>query len=209
MRGALGGARARENRVRLRVTSTAVGIATVAVLLLLIVACGSSTETVPIPQETAAEALRSKLESAGLEVTWLEASQRSDFFDSNVRRATLQIGDAGGSLINLYRFPDQRRRRRRRWSRRSRRQRGTGGRGCRHGLVEWPTALLPSGSVDRAVLREREPCGQPSAIGSFWPRCRRSWVLSSQARRMISRGSLGGYAATWVEVAALAALARR
>lgn len=91
--------------MRFRVRSSASSLATLAVLLLL-VGCGSATETVPIPQESAAETLRSKLESAELDVTWLAASQRSDFFDSDVRRATLQIDGPDASLINLYRFPD-------------------------------------------------------------------------------------------------------
>jgi hypothetical protein len=37
---------------------------------------------------------------------WLSASQRSDFFDSDVRRATLQIDGSDFFLVNLYRFPD-------------------------------------------------------------------------------------------------------
>ena len=84
-----------------RTSFLTVNLATVAVLLLL-VGCGSATETVPIPRESVAEALRSRLESAGLNASWL-ASQRSDFFDSAVRR-TLRVGGADCSLINLYCF---------------------------------------------------------------------------------------------------------
>lgn len=91
--------------MRVRVAQITVSLAA-AVLMLLIVGCGSTTETVPIPQESAAEALRSELESAGLDVAWLAASQRSDFFDSDVRRATLQIDGSDFALINLYRFPN-------------------------------------------------------------------------------------------------------
>jgi hypothetical protein len=91
--------------MRFRITPTAEGLVTVAALLLLLVGCGSTTETPPRPQENTGEALRSKLESAGLDVTWLTASQRSDFFDSNVSRSTLQIDGAEGSLVTLYRFP--------------------------------------------------------------------------------------------------------
>ena len=85
-----------------RASFLTVNLTTVAVLLLL-VGCGSATETVPIPRESAAEGLRSRLESAGLNTYWLAASQRSDFFDSAVRR-TLRVGGTDGSLINLYRF---------------------------------------------------------------------------------------------------------
>ena len=93
--------------MRFRASSLTACLSSLAVLLLL-AACGPATETVPITQEKAAEALRSRLESAQLDVSWLAKSQRSDFFDSGVRRATLQIGSSSDSLINLYRFPDAR-----------------------------------------------------------------------------------------------------
>ena len=73
-------------------------------LLLLVAGCGSATEAPPIPQESAAEAIRSHLQNAGLEVAWLAKSQRSDFFGSDVRRATLRMGGPDGSVMQLYRF---------------------------------------------------------------------------------------------------------
>ncbi len=85
---------------------TAAGFAVVAALL-LVAGCGSQTEAVPIPRESAAESLRSKLAADGLDVAWLTTSQRPDFFDSRVRRATLQIDGDAGTLVNLYRFPDE------------------------------------------------------------------------------------------------------
>jgi hypothetical protein len=91
--------------MRLSETSSAAGIVAAAVVLPL-VGCGSPTETVSIPQERAADALCSELENAGLDVTWLAASQRSDFFDSAVRRVALQIDGPCGSVVNVYGFPD-------------------------------------------------------------------------------------------------------
>jgi hypothetical protein len=76
-----------------------------AVVLLVLVGCGSAPETVPIPQESIAVALRSELERARLHATWSTASHRSDFFDSDVRMATLRIDGADGPSINVYRFP--------------------------------------------------------------------------------------------------------
>jgi hypothetical protein len=88
----------------IRVTSTNAGLATAVVLLFLIVGCGSTTAIVPIPEESAAKALQSELESAGLDVAWMTGSQRSDLFDSDVRRAALQIDGSDSSIVNLYRF---------------------------------------------------------------------------------------------------------
>jgi hypothetical protein len=76
-------------------------------VLLLVAGCGSETEAIPIPKESVAEALRSKLEADGLDVAWLTTSQRPDFFDSRVRRATLKIDGETGTLVNLYRFQDE------------------------------------------------------------------------------------------------------
>jgi hypothetical protein len=92
--------------MRYRLARAAAGFA-IAVALLLTAGCGSQTEAVPIPEESVAEALRSKLETDGLDVAWLTTSQRPDFFDSRVRRATLQIDGDAGTPVNLYRFPDE------------------------------------------------------------------------------------------------------
>jgi hypothetical protein len=73
--------------------------------LLLLAGCGSATDAVPIAQESTAQALRARLETAGLDVTRLPAA-KSDFFHSGVRRVTLSIGGPQGSLVNLYRFRD-------------------------------------------------------------------------------------------------------
>jgi hypothetical protein len=70
----------------------------------LVAGCDSATETPPIPQKSAAEAVRSHLQNAGLDVMWLAKSQRSDFFGSGVRRATLRVGGPDGSLMHLYGF---------------------------------------------------------------------------------------------------------
>ena len=92
--------------MRDRLVRTAAGVA-IAAALLLVAGCGSQTEAVPIPRESVAQALRSKLEADGLDVAWLTTSQRPDFFDSRARRATLQVGGDAGALVNLYRFSDE------------------------------------------------------------------------------------------------------
>jgi len=76
------------------------------VLLFLATGCGSGTKAVPIRQESAAEAIRSRLQSAGVDVAWLSARRRADFFGPSARQATLSVGGPDGSYIQLYRFPE-------------------------------------------------------------------------------------------------------
>lgn len=74
------------------------------VLLFLATGCGSGTKAVPIRRENAAEAIRSRLQSAGVDVAWLAARRRADFFGPSARQATLSVGGPDGSYVQLYRF---------------------------------------------------------------------------------------------------------
>ena len=79
------------------------------VLLFLAAGCGAENKAATIPQKDAAEAIRSRLESAGVEVAWLTPSpgaRQSDFFGPDAHLANLSVGGPDGSYVQLYRFPE-------------------------------------------------------------------------------------------------------
>jgi len=75
-------------------------------LAILAAGCGARDKASTIPQETAAEAIRSRLHNAGIEVAWVSFRWRADFFGPSVRQATLSMGGADGSFVQFYRFRD-------------------------------------------------------------------------------------------------------
>ena len=74
-------------------------------LTFLATGCGAADKASTIPQETAVEAIRTRIEGAGVEVEWVSFRWNADFFGRSVRQATLSAGGPG-SYVQFYRFRD-------------------------------------------------------------------------------------------------------
>jgi hypothetical protein len=79
---------------------------TFAGLTFLAAGCSAEDKASTIPQEAAAQAIRSRLQSAGFEAEWASFRWRADFFGASVRQATLSVDGPNGSHVQFYRFDE-------------------------------------------------------------------------------------------------------